>query len=89
MRHAESDSGPYRLRQARQQAARLKESEERASQQRIHDLEDVDRKRIQAVIEAESARSKEQSQLLKISLAIIVLFALITLVLTIRSALGQ
>jgi predicted amidophosphoribosyltransferase len=88
IRHANADSGPYRLRQAREQAARIKESEERASQQRLHDLEETDRRRIQAALEAERARRKEQSQLMKISAAIVILFLLLILFLALRSALG-
>ncbi len=89
MRHSDLDSGPYRLRQAREQAARIKESEEHSSQQRIRDLQEVDRKRIQAVREAEMARRKEQSQLLKITFAVIATFILVVLILTIRSAFVQ
>jgi hypothetical protein len=89
MRHSDLDSGPYRLRQAREQAARIKESEERSSQQRIRDLEEVDQKRIQAAREAEMARRKEQSRLLIITFAIIATFILVVLILTIRSALAQ
>jgi hypothetical protein len=86
MRHSNLDSGPYRLRQAREQAARIKEIEEHESQKRIHDLEETDRKRIQAAREAEMARRKEQSQLLKITFVIILIFLLAILILTVRSA---
>jgi hypothetical protein len=89
MRHSDLDSGPYRLRQAREQAARIKESEERSSQQRIHDLEEEDRKRIQAAREAEMARQKEQSQLFKFTCAFIAILFLVILILTIRSAFAQ
>ncbi len=89
IRHTKADTGPYRLHQAREQAARIKESEERASQQRFHDLEEVDRRRIQTAVEAQRARRKEQNQLLKISVMIVILFVLVILILTIRSTLGQ
>jgi len=89
MRHSNLDSGPYRLRQAREQAARIKESEERSSQQRIRDLEAVDRKRIQAAREAEMARRKEQSQLLKIAFVVIASLILFVLILILRSAFVQ
>ncbi len=89
LRHSDLDAGPYRLRQVREQAARIKESEEHSSQLRIHELEEVDRKRIQAAREAEMARRKEQSQLLKITFAVIAAFILFVLILTIRSAFVQ
>ena len=86
IRHSDLDMGPYRLRQAREQAARIKQSEERASQQRIHDLEEVDRERIQDALDAEMDRRKVQTQLLMIALAIIIVFFLVIIILSIQSA---
>lgn len=89
IRHTDRDAGPYRLRQAREQAARIKESEERASELRFRELEEVDRRRIQAVRNAELERKKEQVTLLKIFIVIIIIFLLAILILSIRSAIGQ
>ena len=86
IRHTDREAGPYRLRQAREQAARIKESEERASQIRIHDLEESDRRRIQAARNAEIERKKEQATLFKITFVIVLIFLLTVLILTIRSA---
>jgi hypothetical protein len=86
IRHTELDLGPYRLRQAREQAAQIQESGERASQQRLRDLQEADSKRIQAAREAEMIRRKEQIRLMQFALGIILVFILVVIILLIQSA---
>ena len=88
IRHGESDSGPYRLRQAREQASQIKARGDIASQQRMQEFKEIDRRRIQVASEAEIARRREQRLILRILVVVGVLFILAILVLSVRSMLS-
>ena len=67
-------SQPFRLKQVRSQASAIKEREERASQRRMEAFQEIDRRREQAVTEAQEAQKAYQKRVSTIVFIIAGLF---------------
>ena len=65
---------PFRLKQIRSQASAIKEREELASQRRMEALQEIDRRREQALAEAQEAQKTYQSRISTIVFIIAGLF---------------
>ena len=69
-------SQPFRLKQIRSQASAIKEREERASQQRMEAFQEIDRRREQALAEAQEAQKVHQRRVSTVMFIIAGLFVI-------------
>jgi len=83
-----SNSEPYFLREARSRAPDLKQREESASQQRLETLKEIDRRRLEALREAQYLQRQKERQTLTttfwILAAMVLIIVVATLVITLR-----
>lgn len=69
-------SQPFRLKQARSQASAIKEREERGSQRRMEEFQEIDRRREQALAEAQEAQKVHQRRVSTVLFIIAGLFVI-------------
>jgi hypothetical protein len=82
LRHSGAGVEPLRLRQSRARAAELKERGEQASARRMHELQEIDRRREETVAKAEADRTRLQKKALSLAITIGFLFILFIVILT-------